>query len=137
MQGLTYLFETRLAIRGLVSGDYQDDPPPPHTPLEPWQCWVRQTAVYVLALSLMKLLVLAMLGLLPFLTTFGDWLLGLFGAHRGWQVVFAMAIFPLAMNTLQFWLIDSILQHQPGQTSYSRVYTADMPMPRSESELES
>lgn len=55
--------------------------------------WSRQLLVYLLALLIMKLFVLLIFYIFPFLFTIGKWLLGLFGKHKRAQVVFAMAIF--------------------------------------------
>ncbi|KAK7062090.1 hypothetical protein R3P38DRAFT_3303123 [Favolaschia claudopus] len=48
--------------------------------------WLRQAAIYIMALTAMKLI--------------GDNL----------EVIFVMGIFPIIMNMLQFWLIDSIVK---------------------------
>ena len=124
MRLLMYMFEPKLHVRGLESGEYDDLSHTPGESLLPWQCWCRQTGVYVLALFLMKLCVSVMLVIFPFLIWFGNWLLNLFGDHRDWQVIFSMAIFPLAMNIVQFWLIDSMLLYKPGRLSYVRLQSA-------------
>lgn len=87
--------------------------------------WSRQLLVYLLALLIMKLFVLLIFYIFPFLFTIGKWLLGLFGKHKRAQVVFAMAIFPLVMNVVQFWLIDSLLRHNPNTSSYSKLINED------------
>lgn len=78
----------------------------------------RQLAIYLLSLLLMKIMVLIMFAILPFLFDIGRWVLDLFGDHKKAQVFFVMALFPLAMNTLQFWLIDSVLRHNPNTSKY-------------------
>lgn len=88
--------------------------------------WSRQLLIYLIALLLMKLLVLLIFWIFPFLFTIGKWLLGLFGKHKRAQVVFAMAIFPLIMNVLQFWLIDTLLRHNPNTSSYSKLISDDI-----------
>lgn len=98
---------------GFVSGEYYDAVRPQGTQLSVLACWSRQVMLYVAALVVMKLVVLGLLGVIPIFVWFGDWLLDLFGTHRASQVVFVMALFPLAMNMLQFWIVDSMLQHTP------------------------
>ncbi|PWN94073.1 hypothetical protein FA10DRAFT_264663 [Acaromyces ingoldii] len=78
----------------------------------------RQLSLYLLSLLIMKILVVLLLALFPFLFDVGRWILDLFGHAREAQVLFVMALFPLAMNTLQFWLIDSLLRHNPHTTKY-------------------
>ncbi|KAL4403071.1 hypothetical protein ACI68E_000853 [Malassezia pachydermatis] len=112
LKQLTYLFTNVWHLPGFVSGDYFDAQDHGQTPSVASR-WLRQTGLYVISLIIMKLCVLLLLSILPFLTSFGNWLLGLFGTHRATQVVFVMALFPMAMNMLQFWLIDSILQYKP------------------------
>lgn len=49
----------------------------------------------------MKVLVVILLAVLPFLFDVGRWVLNLFGERQRAQIFFVMAAFPLAMNTLQ------------------------------------
>lgn len=61
----------------------------------------RQLALYLLSLLLMKVMVVLLFALFPFLFAIGRWVLDLFGEHKKGQIFFVMALFPLAMNTLQ------------------------------------
>jgi len=58
------------------------------------------------------MLVVALFAIAPVLFTLAEWLLS--WTERGdgdWlQVIFTMGIFPIIMNVLQFWLIDSIVK---------------------------
>ncbi|PWZ03383.1 hypothetical protein BCV70DRAFT_197599 [Testicularia cyperi] len=83
--------------------------------------WLKQLGTYLFVLLLMKMAVLLLFGLFPFLFDVGSWILGLFGSHKDIQVLFSMALFPLAMNVLQFWLIDSLLRHNPHTSAYSKL----------------
>ena len=123
LHGATRVMEDVGHLRGFVSGEYYPAGEPGRPPPSVLQCWLRQTGVYLLGLALMKALVLLILAWLPFLVAFGSWLLSLFGTHRALQVVFVMALFPMAMNMLQFWLIDSMLLYRP------RSMEAYMPLP--------
>jgi hypothetical protein len=61
----------------------------------------RQLSLYLLSLLLMKIMVVILFLIFPFLFSIGRWVLNLFGPHQKAQIFFVMAIFPLAMNTLQ------------------------------------
>ena len=126
LHALFFTCQHVLGWSGFVSGEYSA--PMRHGRIASMlECWVRQTAVYVLALVLMKLIVLGLLYVMPFLTFFGSWLLGLFQTHRAMQVIFVMALFPMAMNMLQFWIVDSMLLYQrppPGYEPAPPVETA-------------
>lgn len=100
----TYILSNKLHLEGFESGQYGKPPK--------LMFWVRQAAIYGAALTAMKFIVLGMLILFPFLGRFGEWLLSWTYTHKGdgLQVVFVMGIFPVVMNVLQFWLIDSIVK---------------------------
>ncbi|KAG6850644.1 hypothetical protein H0H93_010837 [Arthromyces matolae] len=74
--------------------------------------WARQAAVYVLALTTMKIIVIVIIIAFPGIFDLGEWLLSWTRAGNGdsIQVIFVMGIFPIIMNVLQFWLIDSIVK---------------------------
>lgn len=101
---LTHVFFEILQLKGFESGVYGDPPS--------FKYWPRQAALYVLSLMTMKLLVIGLLILFPFLFTIGEWLLSWTWTGDGdaLQVIFTMGIFPTTMNILQFWLIDSIVK---------------------------
>lgn len=61
----------------------------------------RQLSLYLLSLLLMKIMVVILFALFPFLFDVGRWVLNLFGKHQKAQIFFVMAVFPLGMNTLQ------------------------------------
>ncbi|EJD48536.1 hypothetical protein AURDEDRAFT_112966 [Auricularia subglabra TFB-10046 SS5] len=96
----TYILDQKLQMKGFESGQYGDPPS--------LFFWSRQAAVYVVSLLCMKLFVLAIVGLAPFFTTAVEWLLAWAGPSL--QVIIVMGIFPIIMNILQFWMIDSIVK---------------------------
>ncbi|KAI0797016.1 vacuolar membrane protein-domain-containing protein, partial [Abortiporus biennis] len=98
----TYLFTEKLHLKGFESGQYGHPPSVSY--------WARQAAVYVFALSTMKILVVLLLALWPGIFKLGEWLLSFLGSSNTAQVVFVMGLFPITMNILQFWLIDSIVK---------------------------
>ncbi|KAJ7068670.1 vacuolar membrane protein-domain-containing protein [Mycena amicta] len=101
---LTFIMTEKFKLKGFESGVYGTPPSSKY--------WLRQATIYVCALCTMKLMVLGLLALLPGLFTLGAWLLSWTWTGEGdsLQVVFTMGVFPIIMNILQFWLIDSIVK---------------------------
>ncbi|KAG7447595.1 uncharacterized protein BT62DRAFT_930610 [Guyanagaster necrorhizus] len=101
---LTHIFVENLHLKGFESGVYGSPPS--------IKFWGKQAALYVVALTTMKLLVIALLAFFPSLFVIGAWLLSWTWTGDGdaLQVIFTMGFFPIIMNILQFWLIDSIVK---------------------------
>ncbi|KAK1223315.1 hypothetical protein PQX77_013792 [Marasmius sp. AFHP31] len=101
---LTYVITDKLHWEGYESGRYGKPPS--------FKFWARQAAVYVISLTTMKFLVIGLLALFPGLYKVGEWLLSWTWTEEGdsLQVIFTMGIFPIIMNVLQFWIIDSIVK---------------------------
>ncbi|SNX82759.1 related to Vacuolar membrane protein [Melanopsichium pennsylvanicum] len=146
---VTWFLTERLGLEGFVSGQYT---PPLPTPAPASgtasgsssssiqsgvgrrsyrrgrpkiEYWLKQLGSYLFVLFLMKMAVLLVLAIFPFLFDVGSWILGLFGNNKDFQVLFSMALFPLAMNVVQFWLIDSLLRHNPYTSAYSKINPDD------------
>ncbi|CAA7260137.1 unnamed protein product [Cyclocybe aegerita] len=104
LHALTRLFTEKFQLKGFESGVYGDPPS--------FNFWLRQAALYVLTLSTMKVVVVTFLVLFPAIYVVGEWLLSWTWTSEGddLQVIFVMGIFPIMMNILQFWLIDSIVK---------------------------
>ncbi|KAF9498810.1 hypothetical protein BDN71DRAFT_305920 [Pleurotus eryngii] len=104
LRAFTYLLTEKFRLKGFESGKYGRPPS--------FIYWLKQAAAYVLALTTMKFVVLAIFAVFPGIFKFGEWLLGWTWTGEGdaLQVTFVMGIFPIAMNILQFWLIDSIVK---------------------------
>lgn len=72
--------------------------------------------------------------LLPWLPWVGDWALRWTKGNTALQVVFAMFVFPLAMNAVQYWVIDNFIMDKSRGGSvggaegseYERVLAEDM-----------
>jgi len=96
-----HILVDRIHLKGFVSGEYGSPPR--------WTYWIRQAVVYAIVLTSMKAIVVAIIALWPSLIDFGDWLLGWTGSGS-FQIVFVMGIFPIAMNIIQFWIIDTIVK---------------------------
>lgn len=101
---LTNLLAKRLRLKGYESGQYGSPPSMAY--------WARQAAVYVFALTTMKMLVVGLFTVWPGISKVGDWLLSwtAIGSGDAFQIVFVMGLFPIIMNILQFWLVDSIVK---------------------------
>ncbi|KAE9409802.1 hypothetical protein BT96DRAFT_806157 [Gymnopus androsaceus JB14] len=101
---LTHIFSEKFHLKGFESGVYGSPPQ--------FKFWARQAVLYVTALTTMKFLVIGLLALFPGLFKIGAWLLSWTWTGEGdaLQVIVVMGIFPIIMNILQFWLIDSIVK---------------------------
>ncbi|KAH7923663.1 hypothetical protein BV22DRAFT_1130483 [Leucogyrophana mollusca] len=108
LHAVSFLLTKKLRLKGFESGQYGTPPS--------MRFWARQAAVYVLALTTMKLLVVALFAAWPGISKVGDWLLSWTSIGKGEtvQVIFVMGLFPIIMNVLQFWLIDSIVKASSG-----------------------
>lgn len=94
-----------------------------HPPHATW--WLKQSLIYFLGLTGMKLFVWSLFALLPWLPWVGDWALRWTEGNERLEVAFAMFIFPLAMNAVQYWIIDNIIAEKgrgkDGAGDYERV----------------
>jgi len=99
---VNHIINDRLHLKGFVSGQYGSPPK--------WSIWARQAVVYAAVLTAMKLLVVAILAIWPGLIDFGAWLLGWTGNGGNFQIIFVMGLFPIVMNIVQFWIIDTIVK---------------------------
>lgn len=62
----------------------------------------------------MKLCVYFLLKVLPWLAWVGDWALRWTEGKEALQIAFSMLIFPLIMNCIQYWIIDSFIKDPAG-----------------------
>ncbi|KAI1320251.1 vacuolar membrane protein-domain-containing protein [Xylariaceae sp. FL0255] len=94
----------------IQSGHYGD---PPNV----WW-WLKQSIIYFGGLFGMKLCVLVIFLILPWISRVGDWALKWTEGNERLQIIFVMMLFPLIMNALQYYIIDSFIKekgspHQP------------------------
>ncbi|CDH54531.1 vacuolar membrane protein [Lichtheimia corymbifera JMRC:FSU:9682] len=106
LKGFHHVLIDRLQLHEFQSGVYGD--PPFRKQVRRWS---KQLAVYITGLALMKLLVVLLFHLCPWLSDFGRWVLQWTMGNYKLQVVFVMLVFPLAMNIIQFWIVDTIVKH--------------------------
>ncbi|PWN24489.1 hypothetical protein BDZ90DRAFT_212407, partial [Jaminaea rosea] len=112
LRATTHFLTTVMGLKGCVSGQYTDGTKRGRGKASRPRLsyWSKQLGMYFFALFIMKVIVTLLFVLFPFLFALGRWLLGLFGEAKNVQVLFVMCIFPLLMNTMQFWLVDSLLR---------------------------
>jgi len=60
----------------------------------------------------MKICVLVIFLLMPWISRVGDWALGWTEGNEKLQIIFVMMLFPLIMNALQYYIIDSFIKNQ-------------------------
>lgn len=102
--------------QSIKSGNY--DTPPRVT----W--YLKQLLIYCIGLTFMKLFVLVLFLALPWLPWVGDWALRWTEGNEALQITFAMFIFPLAMNAVQYWIIDNFIMDKKkdaDEQKYTRV----------------
>ncbi|RDW77947.1 hypothetical protein BP5796_05799 [Coleophoma crateriformis] len=81
------------------------------TPPRVWW-WFKQCIIYFLGLMGMKLCVLIIFLVLPWISRVGDWALGWTEGNEVLQVLFVMLVFPVIMNATQYYIIDSFIKNQ-------------------------
>lgn len=96
---LTPLGKPRESIQ---SGNYG------HPPNAWW--WLKQSFIYFCGLFGMKICVLIIFLAMPWISRVGDWALGWTEGNEKLQVVFVMMLFPLIMNAMQYYIIDSFIK---------------------------
>ncbi|KAI9789056.1 MAG: hypothetical protein M1816_006411 [Peltula sp. TS41687] len=79
-----------------------------HPPKTTW--WAKQSLIYFLGLLTMKTCVLFIFSVLPWISRVGDWALKWTEGDETVQVVFVMLLFPVMMNALQYYIIDSFIK---------------------------
>ena len=90
-----------------IKSGYYGDPPKVN-----W--WLKQSLIYFIGLTGMKLFVLLLFILLPWLPWVGDWALRWTEGNDQLQIAFSMFVFPVMMNMVQYWIIDNFLMQKNG-----------------------
>ncbi|KAL1629518.1 hypothetical protein SLS54_001267 [Diplodia seriata] len=101
----------------IKSGHYGQ---PPRT-----KWWLKQCFVYFLGLFGMKFCVFVIFSLLPWLGWVGDWALRWTEGNEALQIAFVMLIFPLIMNGMQYYIIDSFIKDPVGDDSHGQLRSGD------------
>lgn len=74
--------------------------------------WLKQSVIYFAGLFGMKVCVLIIFIMMPWISQVGDWALRWTEGNEKLQVAFVMMIFPLIMNALQYYIIDSFIKQK-------------------------
>lgn len=77
-----------------------------------WQWWLKQSIIYFCGLFGMKICVLIIFLVFPWISHVGDWALGWTEGNEKLQIVFVMMLFPLIMNAMQYYIIDSFIKER-------------------------
>ncbi|OTA64599.1 hypothetical protein K449DRAFT_392684 [Hypoxylon sp. EC38] len=99
----------------ILSGNYGNPP-------NAWW-WLKQSFIYFCGLFGMKICVLIIFLILPWISRVGDWALRWTEGNERVQIVFVMMLFPLIMNALQYYIIDSFIKLK--ETDHERLPSED------------
>lgn len=86
LHATTHLLTVKCHLKGFETGVYGTPPRISY--------WLRQSAVYMFALTIMKLVVVALFAALPIIFDAGEWLLGFLGASDAAQVILSVSHHP-------------------------------------------
>jgi len=96
-------------LESIESGHYGT---PPKTT---W--WLKQCLIYFMGLMGMKTCVFLIFQLCPWLGRVGDWALRWTEGNAAVQIAFVMFIFPLIMNAMQYYIIDTFIKNNKSSDS--------------------
>lgn len=74
--------------------------------------WLKQSMIYFGGLLGMKICVLILFQLCPWIVKVGDWALKWTEGNEALQIAFVMLIFPLIMNATQYYIIDTFIKNR-------------------------
>jgi len=86
--------------------------------------WLKQSIIYFLGLLSMKACVFVIFQLLPWIVQVGDWALRWTEGNEALQIAFVMLIFPLIMNMLQYYIIDTFIKNNNHSVDGEEVQSA-------------
>lgn len=89
-------------LQSIESGNYG------HPPRATW--WFKQSIIYFIGLLGMKICVFFLIQLLPFIVKVGDWALRWTEGNTAVQIFFVMLLFPVIMNAIQYYIIDTFIK---------------------------
>lgn len=106
---ILYIFITLISIcfssfgiKGIRSGEYGNPPL--------LKNYLKQLIIYMLSLSMMKITIYYIMINIPILVKLAIWLLSRLDNYPNLQVSFVLLIFPLIMNTFQYYVVDNLIQ---------------------------
>jgi len=74
--------------------------------------WLKQSFIYFLGLLGMKFCVYLIFQICPWIIRVGDWALRWTEGNEMVQIFFVMLFFPVVMNALQYYIVDSFIKDQ-------------------------
>ncbi|RYP54986.1 hypothetical protein DL768_000302 [Monosporascus sp. mg162] len=126
--GIPILLVLMRVVTGLVAYTSWGNPPESiqsgnygNPPKVYW--WLKQSVIYFCGLFGMKICVLIIFLMLPWISRIGDWALKWTEGNERLQIVFVMMLFPLIMNALQYYIIDSFIKMK--ETTHEILPTED------------
>ncbi|KAK9454550.1 vacuolar membrane protein-domain-containing protein [Dipodascopsis uninucleata] len=117
---------TNAGVMGIKSGEYGHPPK--------WSWFFRQALIYFMGLTCMKFVVYVLLTIFPFWDDLAQFLLSWTKGHEKTEVAFVMLVFPLIMNIVQYYLVDSIIKSHERKLPVRRL--SDEPLAESASAIE-
>ncbi|KFH47269.1 Vacuolar membrane protein-like protein [Hapsidospora chrysogenum ATCC 11550] len=88
--------------------------------------WLKQSVIYFIGLFGMKIVVLLIFIVFPWISHVGDWALAWTEGNERLQIAFVMMIFPLIMNALQYYIIDSFIKQKEGLDHHQPLASEDL-----------
>ena len=107
-----YAVADKLKMQDIMSGEYGSSPR--YTP------FLKQLALYIVALFLAKIILSLVLYYVPFLDDWGAYLISWTDFDARLQIAFVMLVFPTVMNSIQYYAVDSIIQSPEFGTESAR-----------------
>ncbi|KAF2147096.1 uncharacterized protein K452DRAFT_217792 [Aplosporella prunicola CBS 121167] len=83
--------------------------------------WLKQSFIYFIGLFGMKFCVFVIFQLLPWIAWVGDWALRWTEGNEALQITFVMFIFPVCMNAVQYYIIDSFIKDPAGGSGHGPI----------------
>jgi len=83
--------------------------------------WLKQCLIYFIGLLGMKLCVFGIFQLCPWLGAVGDWALRWTEGSQELQIIFVMFLFPLIMNAMQYYIVDTFIKEQKPKEEYEQI----------------
>lgn len=88
----------------IESGNYGDPPK------AMW--WFKQAILYFIGLLWMKISVFVIIQVFPIIVRVGDWALRWTEGNAALQIIFVMLLFPLTMNAIQYYIVDTFIKRK-------------------------
>lgn len=74
--------------------------------------WLKQSILYFIGLLWMKLCVFVLIQIFPVIVKIGDWALRWTEGNTALQIIFVMLLFPLIMNAIQYYIVDTFIKRK-------------------------